>query len=527
MTTQPTSLSDLLAVLYKEGKRRLFLLSSLFTVVALAALGVSLMMPKKYDASTLILVEANSVVKPLMEGHGLAATNIADQTAVVNQIVLGKKILREMLIFGGWVPAPPARQPDPREAERLLTRLRSRIKIDSKDDFIRISFTDNDPKRTYVVANKLAEIYLRESMAGKERESREAFEFIDKQVKEYGDKLADIHQKVLAQYRGSMTPAPAPSGSDEKPAPTARPPANKISDEELAALRAEEALLERQIARKGTPIVPKTDGHSEEQARYRVTQLQNELDKLSVTLTDEHPDVKRVKRELAGAREELKRAEEATAAREAARDAASQLDDDVARAAKARLEDVQRRIAAATGKPVVHHPGTVAQHRPITTDPNDEMRGVGRDTALSELLRRYEATRDVYQDLLKRRENARVAMELDVQHRGFNLMVQEPAEMPVAASGLRLMHLSLIGIILALAVPLGILFLIVQLDRRVRSPLQVERMARVPLLGTISDSRTRRESNRFRMRGVLAASMVIGVFVVYAAAFLIKLKTSS
>src|SRR5439155_20774014 len=148
-------------------------------------------------------------------------------------------------------------------------------------------------------------------------------------------------------------------------------------------------------------------------------QLQNELDKVSVTLTDEHADVKRVKRELAGAREELKRAEEATAAREAARDAASQLDDDVARAAKARLEDVQRRIAAATGKPVVHHPGTVAQHRPITTDPNDEMRGVGRDTALSELLRRYEATRDVYQDLLKRRENARVAMELDVQHRGF------------------------------------------------------------------------------------------------------------
>ena len=131
------------------------------------------------------------------------------------------------------------------------------------------------------------------------------------------------------------------------------------------------------------------------------------------------------------------------------------------------------------------------------------------------------------QDLLKRRENARVAMELDVQHRGFNLMVQEPAEMPVAASGLRLMHLSLIGIILALAVPLGILFLIVQLDRRVRSPLQVERMARVPLLGTISDSRTRREKNRVRMRSVLAASMVIGVFVVYAAAFLIKLKTSS
>src|SRR5436190_7989345 len=143
------------------------------------------MMPKKYDASTLILVEANGAMKPLLEGRAVAS-NIADETAVVNQIVLGRKIMREMLVFGGWVPAPPAKQPDPREAERLLTRLRSRIKIDSKDDFVRISFTDNDPKRTYLVANKLADIYLRESMAGKERESREAFEFIDKQVKEYG-----------------------------------------------------------------------------------------------------------------------------------------------------------------------------------------------------------------------------------------------------------------------------------------------------------------------------------------------------
>src|SRR5205814_6168536 len=137
---------------------------------------------------------------------------------------------------------------------------------------------------------------------------------------------------------------------------------------------------------------------------------QGELDKLLVTLTDEHPDVKRVKRELAGAKEELKRAEDASAARDAARDAAAQLDGDVARAAKARLEEVQRRIAAATGTPVRHHSGIITR-RPTTTDPNDEMRGVGRDTTLSELLRRYEATRDIYQDLLKRRENARVAME--------------------------------------------------------------------------------------------------------------------
>ena len=47
------------------------------------------------------------------------------------------------------------------------------------------------------MTNKLAEIYIRESDEAQTRESREAFEFIDKQVKEYGEKLATYHQQVL------------------------------------------------------------------------------------------------------------------------------------------------------------------------------------------------------------------------------------------------------------------------------------------------------------------------------------------
>src|SRR5438874_109754 len=333
MSVDPTSLSNHLQVFVKEGRRRLLTLTAMFSIVAVGALFIGLSLPKRYDASTLILVEANNIIKPLMEGRAVP-TSVSDQTAVVNQIVLGRKVMREMLAFGGWVKPKPARQPDPREEERMIMKLRAHIKIEtSRDEMVRISYSDSDPERTYKIANKLADIYLRESDAGKERESREAFDFIDKQVKEYGDKLADIHQKVLAQYRGgSPAPPPTEPGSEPKPVPTPPAAVNKISDDELAALRAEEALLERQISRKGAPIVPKPDGHSEEQARYRVNQLQGELEKLSVTLTDEHPDVKRVKRELAGAKEELKRAEDATAAREAARDAAAQLDDDVARA---------------------------------------------------------------------------------------------------------------------------------------------------------------------------------------------------
>ena len=40
------------------------------------------------------------------------------------------------------------------------------------------------------------------------------------------------------------------------------------------------------------------------------------------------------------------------------------------------------------------------------------------ESALAELTRDYEVNRDIYQDMLRRRENARVSMELDRERRG-------------------------------------------------------------------------------------------------------------
>jgi polysaccharide chain length determinant protein (PEP-CTERM system associated) len=520
------SLLELVGVLFKEGKRRVLGLTTLFSVAALLALGVVLLLPKKYEASTLILVEASNIIKPLMEGRAVP-TSISDQTAIVNQTITSKRILRELLLFGGWVKPAPARQPDPREEERLLDGLRKHIRIEPvREEMVRISFGDGDPQRTFKVANRLAEIYLRESTADKERESREAFEFIDKQVKEYADKLTDIHEKVLAQYQGQGQAATPTALVQPKPVkPRTVAPEKRLSPDELAALRAEAALLTERLNKK-RPAAPRSDG-SVEQYRQRVTQLQAELDRMLATFTEDHPDVKRVKRELTATQAQLHAAEQVAQQHEQDAQAAEKRDDDMAKATRSRLQDIENRIAEATNT----RPRVVPGPRPLPNaatpeariDP--EMRTVGYDTALSELLRRYEATRDVYGDLLKRRENARVSMELEAQHRGFTLRIQEPAELPATASGMRLMHTTLIGFSFATLLPFGFLFAMVSLDRRVRSAQQIQRFSKVPLLVSISHAPAKREKARWRSRNLWAALMLLAVFAVYAAVFAIKLKS--
>jgi hypothetical protein len=192
-----------------------------------------------------------------------------------------------------------------------------------------------------------------------------------------------------------------------------------------------------------------------------------------------------------------------------------------------RLESVRKKIAAAAAK---------GQQRPFAAPvrptaearaPDSEMRAFREDSTLAELLRRHDATRDMYQDLLKRRENARVSMELDAAHRGLTLRIQEGAELPLIPTGLRLMHLTMIGLAIAVAVPLALLFALVRFDPRVRSAQQIERAALVPVLVSIPYAPVSRARSRDRMRRVFAVGMVASVLAVYAAYFVMRLKSQS
>jgi len=527
-------LGDLVSLSLKEGKRRVLTLAVLFAVGAIVALAVVLKTPKTWDATAVVVAEGNNIIKPLMEGRAVPTT-VADQTALVTNVMQSRRILREILTFGGWLI--PNRKIDPRDEEKLIAQLRSRVRIDSiKGEMIKISYRDTDPVRTYQIANRVAEIYVREGSEGKERESREAFDFISKQVTEYGQKLAEAHEKLLAYYRndGSATrgtlAAPSPGTT---PSPTPPVPAGttrlKISAEQLAALRLEESTLAAQLGRRALPAAGRDESRqTEEQFHTRVNALQVELDRLTATFTDEHPDVRRVRRDLAAAKEELRRVDKARLDRENARATATALDDQVSAAARGRLEEVRRQIAAATGT----RPRSSSSPRPaaLVVTPEaaliPEMRNVGQDTGLSELSRRYEATRDVYQDLLKRRENARVSMELDLERRGLTLRIHEAAELPVISNGLRLMHQTLIGLVLACGLPIGFLLALVRLDPRVRSPSQVERGARLPFLVSIPYAAPTSREFQDRNRRMIAISIVIAVVIIYGISFIIRLKAT-
>jgi uncharacterized protein involved in exopolysaccharide biosynthesis len=355
MSTQITLMRDMLELFLKEGRRRIVTLGVLFSVLASVGLVVGMVLPKRWEASTLLIAEERNIIKPLMEGRAVPTT-IGDQKAIVSQVVLSRRILREVSAFAGLLPAKISAQ----DEERLLNQLKSRIRITSpRDELIRINYQDNDRWRTYNVANKLAEIYVREGAAAKERESREAFDFISKRVQEYGDKLTQAQQDLLAYYNGQERGQPrGPGDSAPEASPADAALRGGVSPAQLAALRAEEATLTGQLARRSSAAGSPADSRqTEDQYRARVLQLEAEVNRLVTRYTDEYPEVKRAKRDLEVARQDLESAEKARGDRESARAAATALDDGVSRAARAPRRGTAANIGCDGDSPASDRPG--------------------------------------------------------------------------------------------------------------------------------------------------------------------------
>jgi uncharacterized protein involved in exopolysaccharide biosynthesis len=182
---------------------------------------------------------------------------------------------------------------------------------------------------------------------------------------------------------------------------------------------------------------------------------------------------------------------------------------------RTQLAEVRRQGAAAASR--------VATAQALLREEYERSRKImeagGETTALT---RAHDVNKEMYEDLLKRRENARVSMNLDADGRSLGFQIQEAASEPLLPSGLRLMHFAAAGLAVAIVVPLLLLSMLVKHDPRVRVPLQIERDAGLPVLGTIplhiSHSQSQHRARQLR----LGATMILAVPVIYGIVLLLK-----
>jgi len=134
------------------------------------------------------------------------------------------------------------------------------------------------------------------------------------------------------------------------------------------------------------------------------------------------------------------------------------------------------------------------------------------EAELSELTRDYDVTKNVYEEMLQRKESARLSMVLDIEGQGISYRIHEPAVYPLSSVGLKFIHFAVIAPLLALLVPIGLIVAYIMVDPRIRSTASLETgYGNLRLLGAVPYCYTS-ISTRILRRDAL---MLVGVFFLF------------
>jgi polysaccharide chain length determinant protein (PEP-CTERM system associated) len=492
---------ELIPILLHEARRYQLVLVSIFAAIAILALLAGLfLLPRKYVASTSVLAQESDILQPLLENRAVS-TQAVDRAGLARQVIFSPKVMRQLLAIGGWMEEKPSAVMQ----DRLIEQLRDRTQIKSaRQNLVQITYSDNDPERAYEVAGAMANLLIEESLASKERESREAYEFIDKQVSDYHDKLTEAENNLQA-YRSANADAQPGSATDVSSRIGALRTQVEQTRMSLMELRSREEALTAQLSGESAVTAVQT---RETLYRAQLLELQNQLDTLLLSYTERHPDVVRIRHQMTDIQAVMKQEELRRNQPRTGDEASEARINPLYQELRSRLAETRREIAAIQSR-------MGASENLLGDELGRSRRIASSESTLAELTRDYEVNRDIYQDMLRRRENARVSMQLDRERRGLTMRIQDPAQMPVRPTGLRFMHFALGGLAVAVAVPFGLLFLLARFDPRVRSPRQLERQGHYALLTVVPRYRTPRDRRRELMRMAMSASILGGVVLAY------------
>lgn len=510
MNGEMVPLNEMAPIMLVEGRRHAVAMVLVFVVIALIALVVGLLWPKNYTSSTTILAQKSDIIQPLLEGRAVS-TGVSDRVSIAKQVIFSNKVLAEILEAGGWM----AQHPDPIAQDRMMESIKSSTTISSpRESLVQISYHDSDPERAFIITQHFADLFIKESLATKERESREAYEFIDSQVEQYHKKLTDAEDN-LKKYRAANVDAHPGSEADTNSRISTLRSGVEQARLTIMELRSTESALSSQLSGESEVTAVQTRAGL---FQMQLVELQGQLDKLLLTYTDQYPDVIRIRHQMDDLRKQLQDDENS---KEQAPGTSRSIDqtaqfNPLYQELRSKVADVRRQIAATESR-------MGATESLLSGELDRSRRIAASESALAELTRDYEVNRDIYQDLLKRRENARVSMNLDEEGRGLTFRIQDPATKPLRPTGLNLTHFAIAGVVLALAVPMGLLFGIARFDPRVRSARLLERQLGVPVLAVVPVYATPRERKFDRSRYALAVLLLLAVAAAYGLTYWLRL----
>ncbi|MHA7881211.1 MAG: XrtA system polysaccharide chain length determinant [Saccharospirillum sp.] len=486
-------LLDLANGLKRELYNYRFLAVFLFIAVTSGALVYGYMAPKTYTSNAVLHADVTNILQPLLSGSAVPTS--VERINSAREIIYSRSMLERIAVSSGLITGVESED----QKNGILGTLRSSLRLRvSSGNYLNVSYSSGDANQSFRVLSAVLTEFINESVRRKRTESREAFEFIESQVQTYKRQLENA-ETALKDFRGS--------NFDGTEANVQSRIQNLRSQIEDLNLRIEETTtqiaLTRQQLQNEQPYREITQSTGESEVDRRLASLRQQLDSLRLLYHDTHPDIVT----LNGQIEDLQAQKAAGINNDPSRVVTEVIENPVYENLRLRLSNAETDLQTQRNR-------RASLERLLEEEFARQERIAANRAQETELMRDYDVTRGVYEDMLQRRETARLSVNLDIEGQGVNYRIQEPASYPMRWDGFQLHHYGAAGPVLGAGFVIGLIGMLVLFDGKIRSArmLQEQLSEEIVMLAAVPHYNSS-IINRLMRVDILLLAVVLGLFM--------------
>lgn len=478
--------------------------------------GASWVLPPKYQSSTLILVEQPTMPKDYVTPN--VSDDLQGRLQSISQQILSRTRLLRIIDKFSLYASDHAQRSDDQKVELMRKDIGIELVRDARSQIssFNVTYTSGDPNVAQQVTSELTSLFINENLEVRQQQSEDTTKFLESQLETARESLATQEDKIR-QFKGQHV--------GELP-------------EQLASNLQILSGLQSQLQSEGNALNAAKQQHVYLQSladQYRALQgssngpdgttmglpaLDQELDKLKAQLadltshyTDRHPDVRKLKEQIAKTermREQLlaslktRGPEGQTTVAESAGQYSrgeptqqsmllqiqSQLQSN-----QVEIENREHSVAALKAK-VEEYQGRINQE-PV------------REQQLADLTRGYAQSKTNYDELLKKKNQSAMATSMELMQQGERFRVMDPPSFPQKPEFPNRLKFCGIGLVVGLALGGLVVGLLEMKDDRIyeekglKDLLPGTILAEIPVI--VNDADQRREQHRLWLGWVTAA----------------------
>ena len=438
-------------------------------------------MPDQYEASARVYVDTQSLLKPLLRGLTIN-TDPQDQVQLMVQTLLSRPNLEKVVRMTDM----DVQAVTEADTEKLISDLKSNISIGTtgRENLYTLSYTGESPEIATEVVKASLSVFMENTLGQSRNDTQTAKRFLDDQIAEYEARLAQSDRELTAYKRKNGDLIVGQNGgyySNLSSQQARLDEARLALQEKQTQLATARAQLSGEQPSFGifTPGVGKSPFAS--QYDGRLAELQENHDQMLLRFTPAHPAVK----ELAQSIERLKaqREEELQAYAETpqlARPANGNLNANMV------FQELKLNVSALTND-VAALQVRVDNYQLKVDELQKKIHLIPQVEAELEALRRgYQATKNKYDELMKRRETARLAARADQSVDDIQFKIIDPPRASEEPTGpFRLLFYTGITIF-GVGAGVAVAFLLSQVSPVAITAYQLTQITGVPVLGSVS-----------------------------------------